>query len=231
MIRALLAAVLATVPAGAAEIDGRHAPAESLSSAAGAHDERHETLAEMWQRGILATDMNAWSPQDLALLQRMRQAEAAGAPGFLRRHLPSWQGLVLRDRTAGAARLRLTRLGFEKYLGIKSQEALQYFETKDIATKWAYWLTDIESRPLFDRDTGLLTAAGDALYSQARANQPVFWRLRTGAIQGNRPVPPQLQPHPAPPPEPPPATATAASTAPSKSRRPTYPRAAHAVQQ
>ena len=166
-----------------------------------ARDSRRATLKDMWQRGILGTDMNQWSPLDLELLERMRRAEASGALGLLRRHFLSWKGLVLRDRPPGAAatRLRLTRQGFDKYLRIKSQEALAYFERKEVETKWAYWLTDLEGRPLFDRGTGLLTDAGDELYSNAVASRPVFWRLRSGEVRGNRPVPPELRPRPAPP--------------------------------
>ena len=123
----------------------------------------------------------------MALLQRMRQAEAAGALGLLRRHFLSWEGLVLRDNPPGssAMRLRLTRKGYDQYMEIKSQEALQYFESKEIATKWAYWLTDLAGQPLFDRSTGFLTEAGDRLYADALANRPTFWRLRTGEVRGN----------------------------------------------
>jgi hypothetical protein len=165
-----------------------------------ARDQRRATLNDMWQRGILGTDMNQWSPLDMELLERMRRAEASGALGLLRRHFLSWKGLVLRDRPPGAAatRLRLTRLGFDKYLQIKSREALAYFERREIETKWAYWLTDLEGKPLFDRGTGLLTETGDALYSRALSSQTTFWRLRGGEVRGNRPVPPELRPKPLP---------------------------------
>ena len=216
MILALGAALLiAAGPASAAGPDDHRAPAENLAQSA-ARDQRQETLQDMWQRGILGTDMNQWSPEDLALLLRMRQAEAAGALALLRRHFLSLKGLVLRDRPAGgnSTRLRLSRLGYEKYLALKSQEALQYFESKEVETKWAYWLTDLDGRPLFDRGSGLLTEAGDELYSRARANRPTFWKLRTGEVRGNRPVPPELRSRPtttnAPPPAaPPPAPAVA----------------------
>ena len=204
MIRALGAALLlAQSPSRAADVpaapDDHRAPVESLVQDP-ARDQRRATLNDMWQRGILGTDMNQCSPQDLELLRRMRQAEAAGALGLLRRHFLSWKGLVLRDRPAGAnaTRLRLTRLGYAKYLELKSREALRYFELKEIETKWVYWLSDLEGRSLFDRGTGLLTEAGDELYSRALASQPTFWRLRTGEVRGNRPVPPELRPRPLP---------------------------------
>jgi hypothetical protein len=189
-----VALLLRAGPASAAGPDDHRAPAENLAQSS-ARDERRETLRDMWQRGILGSDMNQWSPEDLALLLRMRQAEAAGAWGLLRRHFLSLEGLVLRDHTVGGnlAQPRLTRLGYEKYIGIKSQEALRYFEAKEVEVKWAYWLTDLDGRPLFDRVNGLLTEAGEALYARALANQPTFWRLRSGEVRGNRPVPPELR--------------------------------------
>ncbi|MBI5239486.1 MAG: hypothetical protein HY926_03370 [Elusimicrobia bacterium] len=209
-MKAALAAalLLAAVPSRAADAPraaGDHdAPVPSLAAEL-ARDQRRATLNDMWQRGILGTDMNQWSPLDMELLERMRRAEASGALGLLSRRFLSWKGLVLRDRPPGstATRLRLTRLGFDRYLQIKSQESLAYFERREVETKWAYWLTDLEGRPLFDRGSGLLTEAGDALYSRALSSQPTFWRLRSGEVRGNRPVPPELRQTAAPPPAPP----------------------------
>jgi|GEM_PF-1862295 len=198
------ALILAAGPAAAAGPasgpDDHRAPVENLAQSS-ARDQRQETLQDLWQRGILGADMNQWSPEDLALLRRMSQAEAAGALGLLRRHFVSSKGLVLRDHPAGASstRLRLTRLGYEKYIAIESQEALLYFESKEVETKWAYWLTNLDGRPLFDRGSGLLTEAGEELYARALANRPTFWKLRTGEVRGNRAVPPELRPRPAPP--------------------------------
>jgi hypothetical protein len=97
-------------------------------------------------------------------------------------------------------------LGYEKYLAVKSREAMTYFESKDVPTKWIYWLTTVDGEPLFERATGLLTKAGDELYSRALHNLPVFWKTRAGDIMGNR-RPPVAPPRPiaAPPPAPAPA--------------------------
>jgi hypothetical protein len=193
MILALGAALmLAAAAEPAPEPDDHRAPVENLAQSS-TRDQRLETLQDMWQRGILGPDMNQWSPEDLALLLRMRRAEAAGALGLLRRRFLTLQGLALRDHPAGesSARMRLTRAGYEKYIGIKSQEALRYFESKEVAAKWAYWLTGLDDRPLFDRSTGLLTEAGEELYSAVLAKQPAFWRLRSGEVRGNRPLPPK----------------------------------------
>jgi hypothetical protein len=201
---AALAAALLLAPAWGADApaaDEHRAPAPSVAREL-ARDQRRATLNDMWQRGILGTDMNQWSPQDQELLERMRRAEESGALGLLRRHFMSWKGLVLRDRPAGAGatRLRLTKKGFDAYLQFKSQEALDYFERREVETKWAYWLTDLDGKPLFDRASGLLTETGDALYTRAISSAPTFWRLRSGEVRGNRPVPVELRPKPAPPP-------------------------------
>ncbi len=195
MIRGLcVALLLAAGSASALGPDDHRVPAENLAQSP-ARDQRQETLQDLWQRGILGADMNQWSPENLALLLRMRQAEAAGALGLLRRHFATSKGFMLRDHPAGqnSTRLRLTRRGYERYITIKSQEALWYFESKEVETKWAYWLTDLDGRRLFDRGSGLLTQAGDELYSSVLANRPTFWKMRTGEVRGNRPVPPELR--------------------------------------
>jgi len=188
MIRAACALLLAAGWAAAADPGSHGAPAESLARQPAA-DDRRETLIDMWQRGILTTDMGAWSPEDMAVLLRIRKAEEAGAFGLLRRHFASQKGLVIRDRQpgSGTTRLRLTKAGFDRYLGLKSQEALQYFESREVATKWTYWLADLDGRPLFDRSSGLLTEAGDALYTRTLLGLPACWRTRSGQVMGNRP--------------------------------------------
>jgi hypothetical protein len=175
--------------AAAADVGSHKAPAQSLASPAA--DDRRAILAEMWHRGLVSAERNSWSPQEMALLERMRQAEVRGAVGLLRRHVTVWRGLVVRDQSAGSMQVhvRLTRRGFDQYLRLKSQEALDYFASKEIETKWAYGLTDQKGRALFDQEKGLLTDAGDELYSRVLLNQPVFWRTRDGSVMGNRPLP------------------------------------------
>ncbi len=174
---------------GAVDEDSHRAPVKSLARPA--VDERRAILAEMWQRGLVAMDRNSWGSQDQVLLERIRRAEAQGAAEFVRRRVANSQGLVLRDRPSGSApiRSRLTRRGFEQYLRLRTQEALDYFASKEIETKWAYGLTDRQGRALFDKDKGLLTDAGDELYSRALLNQPVFWKMQDGSLMGNRSVP------------------------------------------
>ena len=187
----LLAAFLIPGAAGAAMEMGSHqAPAESLARQA--TDKKRELLSDLWQRGLLPPDANSWSAQDLVLLERLHQAEAGDAVERLRRRSPNLHGLVLKDRLpSGRLRLRLTRNGFEQYLTLKTQEALDYFESKGVEIKWAYALTDLQGRDLFDKASGKLTDAGDELYSRVLANQPAFWKTREGEVMGNRAHPPR----------------------------------------
>jgi len=173
----------------AVPMQSHKAPAESLAQEpAVVGDERRETLAEMWQRGILAVDMNQWSPADMGLLRRMRRAEAAGAFGLLRQRFHTLKGFAVQEPLSGKrpARVRLTRAGFDKYLLVKSQDALRYFESKGVDVKWAYGLTDMQGRALFDKGRGLLTEAGEELYGRASQNLPTFWKTRAGEVMGNR---------------------------------------------
>ena len=181
--------VLGAGLAAAADIDSHKAPVESLARAK--DDERRAVLTEMWQRGLVPAERNSWEPQDMALLERMRRAEARGALGLLRKRLTVLRGFVVWDRPAGPvqARVRLTHRGFDQYLRFKSQEALDYFESKGVEAKWAYGLTDQQGRALFEQDNGLLTETGDELYSRALLNQPTFWKTRPGELMGNRAVP------------------------------------------
>ena len=184
----LLAALL--VSWTAAENGSHQAPAESLARRA--TDKKRELLSELWQRGLLPPDTNSWSAQDLALLARLRKAEVGDALERLHRHSPGLQGLVVKDRLpSGRLRVRLTRIGFEQYLALKTQEALDYFESKGVEIKWAYGLTDLQGRGLFDQASGKLTDAGDELYSRTLTNQPTFWKTRDGEVIGNRAHPPR----------------------------------------
>ena len=152
---------------------------------------RQNVLAEMWQRRILTTDASQWSPDDMALLLRMRAAEAGDALALLKRRYHTLKGFTVVHRAAGSDRLqvRLTKDGFERYLFTKTQDALDYFESRDIGAKWAYQLTDLKGVPLFQRSSGLLTEAGDALFSKAAAGEPAWWKTPAGEVQGNRPPP------------------------------------------
>lgn len=169
---------------------GSHeAPAPSLAAPAGVQAERQNTLAELWQRKILSTDLNAWSPEDMETLRRLRNAEAMGALEFLRDRFKTVKGFVVEHRPMGSknTRLRLTKPGFDRYLFAKSQEALRYFDRKGVEVKWAFSLKDLDGHDVFAN--GLLTEEGDILFTRLLNNKPAFWRTSSGQIGGNRPPP------------------------------------------
>lgn len=181
---------------------GHAAPAETLT-AAPASDKR-VLLTELWQRRIISSETDRYAPEDLALLERLRDAERAGAVAELRRtYAGNIKGLVASYKipsvTGGRSTegLRLTREGFDKWLFLRSQKALEYFQSKDVDAKWAFSLTDLSGKKLFEQ-TGLLTPAGDALYSRVALGLSAEWRLPDGTVAGNRPH----RPEPPAPPEP-----------------------------
>lgn len=162
-------------------------PVPSVSAPRSSANERQNLLAEFWQRRILSPDVDQWSPQDMELLLRARAAEAAGAFAYLRARLKTLKGSAVDYRPIGSstARPRLTKEGFLRYLSLKSQEALQYFESREVEAKWAFKLRDLQGNRIFSED-GQLTQAGDDLYSLAAAGRPAFWRSPNGEVSGNR---------------------------------------------
>ena len=144
-------------------------------------------LAELWQRRIISPDVDQWSPQDMDLLVRIRNAEAFGAFAYLRLRLRTLRGFAVDYRPSGSSttRLRLTKEGFVRYLSLKSQEALAYFESRDVEAKWVFKLRDLDGHRLFGEE-GQLTPEGEALYSLAASGKPAYWKSPNGEISGNR---------------------------------------------
>jgi hypothetical protein len=180
--------VLSARPAPAQPVDAdHHAPAESLAAESHAvSSERQKTLSEMWQRRIIAVDATHWTPEDMALLLKTRAAEASGALTYLHGKLRTAADLSVDYKTAdGKTSRRLTKEGLDKYLFLKTQDAISYFQSKDIDAKWVFQLMDLTGKPLFDAN-GLLTAQGDVLYSSAAADLPAFWRMPDGTVGGTR---------------------------------------------
>lgn len=170
----LAAAVFAAVTGGHEE----PVPAETRAVV----PEKQNTLAEMWQRRILPTDSTSWSPEDMALLGRIRSAEKLGAFKLLRKRYGSLKPFTVVYKGS----TRLTKPGYEKYLFTKSQDALRWFERREVPAKDAYQLKNEDGKPLFD-GSGRLTEAGDVLYTRVVHNLPAYWVLPSGETQGNRP--------------------------------------------
>ena len=176
----------------AAEPSSEHrAPAETLAPAGKAVEAgSRNTLAEMKLRRIISPDSERWTAEDMKLIESMRAAERRDAVAVLRRRAGRVAGLTVLFKPAGAmfSSLRLTREGFEMWLSLLSQDAIDYFEQKGVDAKWAFKLLSLEGRPLFD-GAGHLTSAGQEVYDQAIVNRPAWWKTPAGEVFGTRPPP------------------------------------------
>ncbi|MDE2511695.1 MAG: hypothetical protein KGL74_11290 [Elusimicrobia bacterium] len=183
MSRALLVLALA-LPAAAGDLGGHALPTGAEERATPA-DARQATLEEMWQRRLLPPDQSEWAPQDLELLGRIRRVEKA-AIAYLRRRRGGERPWVARARSAGPfAPEKLTKEGYERYLFLLSQDALQFFEDRGAGAKWALKLRDWDDKPLFD-GMGRITDEGVRVYDRARLNLEVFWKSPDGEVFGTR---------------------------------------------
>ncbi len=193
-MRALLCVGLWTLLAASAraESDEHKAPVENIAASAPAdvQAQTEATLQEMWQRRILSTDAKRWSPEDLDLLQRMREAERYGAVALLRRR-GGLAGLAVSFKSSptAPATFKLTREGYERWLTLRSREAIDYFEQKGVLARWVFFLVDLDGRRLFDGG-GRLTPKGEYVYDLASVNMPIWWKVpQTGEVFGTRPPP------------------------------------------
>jgi hypothetical protein len=183
--RLLAAAVLALSfgAAAAQDLGGHDAPGKALEQAAPA-DARRATLEEMWQRRLLPPDQDSWSPQDEALLTRIRASER-DAISYLNRTTGGSRPWTARAPSGSAAGWRLTKEGYTRYVFLLSQDAVAYFEKKGADAKWVFKLKDWDDKPMFD-GAGLLTEEGARVYRLAKYNLEVFWRAPNGDAYGTR---------------------------------------------
>jgi hypothetical protein len=162
----------------------------------------------MWQRRILPPDQDSWSPQDMALLLKMRRSEE-DALRYLREKFGGYRLWVAKSRPGLPLTFRLTKDGFEKYEAVVTQDAFAYFESKGAEAKDVFKLKDWDGRAVFD-EGGRLTEDGARLFFRARRKLEVFWRGPDGRVYGTRRPPPQPAAAPAP------APAVPAGPSPSK---------------
>lgn len=176
----VLAALALAACAGAAGLGG-HEPPKSADEPA---LDRRASLEEMWRRRLLPPDQSSFSPEDLALLERMRRADAE-AVEYLRLKPGGFRAWTVRLVEGRRVRLLLTKEGFERYRALVTQEAIAYFEGRGGHAKWVLKYTDWDGRRLFDPQ-GRITEAGEAVYRRARLNLEVFWRGPGGEVHGTR---------------------------------------------
>lgn len=161
--------------------------AQSTSSptSASLNPDDPEVAEELKIRRVLEPGVERGSPEDAALLVRIREAQTMGALDLLREHVVTLRGYAVRYKSGGAQRrLWLTKAGFQKYQFLKSQLARKYFEDRGTDAKFAFQLRDLNGKRLFD-GKGNLTRAGDALYNRIRQGLPCKWRNPNGEEVGN----------------------------------------------
>lgn len=177
MFPALLAVLALSARAGDL---GGHAPVQAVAPAP--VEDRAAVLEEMWARRVLPPDQSAWAPADAELLGRIRSSEAE-ALSYLKKRFGTTRDWTA-PRKGPGARL-LTKGGYERYVFLLSQDAIEFFEKKGAGAKWALKLTDWDGKRLFDGD-GRLTPAGVTVYTRARLKLEVYWKAPNGETFGTR---------------------------------------------
>ena len=179
----LLLLALMAGPAPAAVVGGHEEPAAVEPSVAAGS--RRALMEELWQRRILPPDQKMWSPDDYELLEKIRRAEG-DALELLKHQAGGYRRWTARPRSGSAPGLPLlTKEGYERYLFLLTQDAIEYFESKGADAKTAFKLKDWDGKPLFD-GRGALTEAGADVYRKAKLNLEVFWRGPDGSAFGTR---------------------------------------------
>ena len=139
--------------------------------------DRQAVLAEMQVRGILAPTQSEWSQDDWTLLWKLKKAEAEGAVDSLIKKMRRIRSYVVTiKRPDGTQKLLLTPAGYERYHFIKSQDAIHVFESRGIAVKSVFHLTDLTGRFFFD-SAGGLTDEGEAAYDAIARGEAPLWKF------------------------------------------------------
>ena len=141
---------------------------------------KQQILGEMRRRGLLSPRMDRWTPQDQELLDRIREAEAAGAFDILREEGGTLNSFAVEHKDESGKKLWLTKRGYFQYRFFKSQKARKYFEKEGrTEAKFIFMLRDMKGRRLFD-PRGELTPSGHIIYDQILRGIEVEWRDSAG---------------------------------------------------
>lgn len=156
------------------------------------------TLAELRARLVVPKDAASWTPEQTAVLKRLRRAEVMGAIQYLRDKTGTVLGSTVDLPTGkGYKRLLLTVHGYDNWLFILSQEARAYFEDKGAEAKFIFQLADLDKKRFFD-DQGLLSDHGVESFRNIRRGKPVFWNNTDGRPMGTFRPPADGRPPPQP---------------------------------
>jgi len=151
-------------------------------------------LIELWVRHVTDRGAKTYESEDLALLERMRDAEKLGAFDLLRDKLGGLGRYAVEHRVGSERVLWLTKEGFNRYVFLKSQTALKYFEKRGTPAKFIFQIRTMEGKRIFD-PTGTLTPQGEALYNQILRRRVVQWHGANGDLMSNGRLPPPAAPH------------------------------------
>ena len=146
--------------------------------------DRRAALEEMWRRRLVPPDLSTFSPEDHALLERMRRADAE-AVEYLRFKPGGYRPWTVTLKEAKGSRILLTKEGFERYRAQLTQDAILLFEAKGGDAKWVLKYTDWDGKRLFD-PSGRITEAGETVHRRVKLNLEVFWKGPSGEPYGTR---------------------------------------------
>ena len=175
-----LAALLLAGCAAASGLGGHESPKDVEAPVY----DRRAALEEMWRRRLVPPDLSTFSPEDHALLERMRRTDAE-AVEYLRFKPGGYRPWTVTLKDAKGSRILLTKEGFERYRSQLTQDAILFFESKGGHAKWVLKYTDWDGKRLFDA-AGNITEAGEAVYRRAKLNLEVFWKGPSGEPYGTR---------------------------------------------
>jgi len=179
------------------------APAASTAAATASELPETGALIEMRRRRVLPPGQARPTPENDALLLRVREAQAMGAFDVLNARFGTLKGFSVEHVDSNGSRdLWLTLPGYEMFLFVKSQNARVYFEGRGSEVKRVFGLRNLAGALLFDGG-GKLTQAGHELYNRIQRRLPAYWRDADGRINGNIRPPrdgslPAVAPAPAP---------------------------------
>ncbi len=157
---------------------------EAVSQTTKALPSRSDILSDLKRRNIVTPDAEDFTVEEADILARMKRAESLGAVDLVAQKDRNLKKLIFEVKQGESVRLHLTQLGFDRYLFLLSQKAIDYFESRGVKAKWAFTVKDSEGRNIFD-PKGLLTPSGEDLYYRVLKKQPTEWKLLNGKVMSN----------------------------------------------
>lgn len=148
-----------------------------------ADPEKAAILAELEARGLVDKGAAGWEPEEMKLLERLREAEKLRAFDLLREKAGTLRGYAVNRKLDDGSRvLWLTKRGYERYFFLKSQQARRYFEVKGTDAKWVFRVRSMSGKKLFNVE-GMLTPEGDEVYTRVLLGLQTEWLGGDGQVR------------------------------------------------